>query len=192
MRNLELPEGHAIKEKIKPYYYTMNVLYGLAIVMSVIPKTAPICTSLAIYPLSMLWCSILFLANSGFFMYCAFNNYLQTEVTDESSEKTFLLKNDEYVAKQRKIYNERMSSYGNYLKILTVLQIAVILIGRVYVDTGEYLACTGGGYQWISTSIQGELFVAFMMVTIMMQSAMCEKFLYRVPNKNGMFESIKI
>ena len=85
-----------------------------------------------------------------------------------------------------------MKSYGNYLKILSTIQIVIILLARVYIDSGDYLACTGGGYQWLYTNLRGEIFVAGMMITIMMQSMMIEKFLYRIPNKFGEFDSIKI
>lgn len=194
MRNLELPECHAIRKKVHPYFMGMNIAYAATLVMALIPATAPVCSSLSIYPMSMFMCNILFLANTGFFMYCAFNNYLQTPDSEAASDEKspLTLKGAEYIEKQRQIYTERMKSYGNYLKILSVLQIVIILLGRVFIDGGEYLACTGGGFQWISTSVSGDLFVAFLMVTIMMQSAMCEKFLYRIPNKYGMFESIKI
>lgn len=194
MRHLELPEGHAIKKKVHPYFVTMNIAYAATLVLSVIPATAPVCSSLAIYPMSMFMCNILFLANTAFFMYCSFNNYLQTADSETASDEKspLTLKGADYIAKQRQIYNERMKSYGNYLKILSVLQIVIILLGRVFIDEGEYLACTGGGFEWISTSVSGDLFVAFLMVTIMMQSAMCEKFLYRIPNKYGLFDSIKI
>jgi len=85
-----------------------------------------------------------------------------------------------------------MKSYGNYLKILSTIQVIIILLARVYIDSGDYLACTGGGYQWLYTNLRGELFIAGMMITIMMQSVMIEKFLYRIPNKYGEFDSIKV
>lgn len=40
--------------------------------------------------------------------------------------------------------------------------------------------------------VGGELFILGMMVTIMMQSVMVEKFLYRIPNKHGKFDEIKL
>ena len=84
------------------------------------------------------------------------------------------------------------SSYGNYLLILSVVQVVIILLGVIYIDEGEYLACTGGGYQWVYTSVSGSAFMVTIMVTIMMQSVMIEKFLYRIPNKFGLFDSIKV
>ena len=78
LRHLELPEGHAIRNKVNPFFLSMNVAYAAALILAFIPATAPVCSSLSIYPMSMFMCNILFLANSGFFMYLAFNNYLQT------------------------------------------------------------------------------------------------------------------
>lgn len=170
----------------------MNLLYSLALLFSVMPATAPLCSSLRVYPTSMFWCNILFLMNALFFFFMQWNNFfLQAAEQEDNATKPLLSKNEDH-EKYRKIFKERTTSYGNYLKILSVVQVVIILLGKVYIDAGEYLACTAGGFQWISTSIGGELFVAGIMVTIMMQSVMIEKFLYRIPNKYGMFDSIKI
>lgn len=198
LRNLETPEGETLREKVKPFYWTMNTLYVAAVVCAVIPKTAPICDSLSIYPLSMFWCNLLFLANTGIFFYFWLNNFClegPLEGEDEEGEEDDTNKKpliaEGYHARTRKIFSERLKSYGNYLKILSTVQIIIILLGKVFIDVGEFLTCTGGGFMWISTSISGVLFMFLIMLTIMMQSVMIEKFLYRIPNKYGMFDTIK-
>jgi len=71
---------------------------------------------------------------------------------------------------------------------LTFINIAIQLLGRVYVDQGHYLGCDKGGTEWIYTSIWGSLFVTAHMVLIIMQAVMLEKALYGVPHHSGWFE----
>ncbi len=168
----------------------MNILYAMMLPLAVIPWTAPICNSVMIYPGSLLACNIMFLLNSGFFFYARSNKFF-AEIDDEKSPLLQEI-SSEQDERKRKILDEQMKSYGNYLKILSTIQIVIILLARVYIDSGDYLACTGGGYQWLYTNVRGEIFIAGMMITIMMQSMMIEKFLYRIPNKHGEFDSIKI
>ena len=87
------------------------------------------------------------------------------------------------------MFKAQMSSYKNYTMILSVVQVVVIVLGEVLIDNGGYLTCTGGGNQWLYSSIGGELFILGMMVTMMMQSVMVEKFLYRIPRDHGHFKS---
>jgi hypothetical protein len=72
-----------------------------------------------------------------------------------------------------------------------MIQILVILLGEVFVDKGGYLTCSGGGYQWLYQNIAGELFIFMLMVNMIMQSVLIEKFLYGVPHHYGYFEEIK-
>lgn len=116
----------------------------------------------------------------------------QTGSKDEKDPKERLVENKDKDTHEREMLTAQCKSYGNYLKILSVVQVIIILLGRVYIDGGEYLTCTGAGYQWIYTSISGSAFSLTIMVTIMMQSVMIEKFLYRIPKNFGYFEEIKI
>lgn len=190
LRNQKTPEAQQMREKSQLFFTAMNIAYGLMIPMSVIPVTAPVCNSLNIYPTTMFACNILFLANAAFFFYAKFNHFWIQENADKLKEK--LIDDEVNVEQERDMLRAQCSSYGNYLMILSVVQVAIILLGKIYIDEGEYLACTGGGYQWVYTSISGSAFALTVMVTIMMQSVMIEKFLYRIPNKFGMFESIKV
>lgn len=98
-----------------------------------------------------------------------FNNfYLESDKEEDDTNKKPLLGAEKTYENSRQIFIERMKSFGNYLKILSVIQVIIILLGKVYIDVGDYLTCTGNGFMWISTSIHGELFVAGIMVTIMM------------------------
>lgn len=69
LRHQKTPEGQAMRKKTQKFFTGMNIVYGLMIPLSVIPGTAPICSSLNIYPTTMFMCNVLFLANSGFFFY---------------------------------------------------------------------------------------------------------------------------
>lgn len=180
-----------MRAKTQKFFTTMNIFYGVMIPLAVVPVTAPICNSLNIYPTTMFMCNILFLANSAFFFYAKFHNFwMEKDVGEKNPQERLIEKEQDVDA--RSMLKAQCSSYGNYLAILSVVQVVIILLGRIYIDEGEYLACTGGGYQWVYTSISGSAFMVTIMVTIMMQSVMIEKFLYRIPNKFGMFESIKV
>ena len=190
LRTQDTPEGAQMKEKTKRWFTAMNIMYALMLPLAVIPYTAPVCNSIMIYPGSMLACNVMFLLNSGFFFYARHYNFFADNA--ETNEHLLKAKTPEHNEKRRKIFAEQMKSYGNYLYILSTIQVIIILLARVYIDEGDYLACTGGGYQWLYTNVRGELFIAGMMITIMMQSVMIEKFLYRIPNKFGEFDSIKV
>ena len=84
-----------------------------------------------------------------------------------------------------------MWSYNCFTVVLSMIQILVILLGEVFVDKGGYLTCSGGGYQWLYQNIAGELFIFMLMVNMIMQSVLIEKFLYGVPHHYGYFEEIK-
>lgn len=191
MRSQDTPEGPRMKAKTQRWFTIMNILYGLMLPLAVIPYTAPVCNSIMIYPGSMLACNVMFLLNAGFYFYARHYNFF-ADNADESAPLIDKGKSAEHNEKRRKIFSEQMKSYGNYLYILSTIQVIIILLARVYIDEGDYLACTGGGYQWLYTNVRGELFIAGMMITIMMQSVMIEKFLYRIPNKFGEFDSIKV
>ena len=81
-----------------------------------------------------------------------------------------------------------MWSYNCFTVVLSMIQILVILLGEVFVDKGGYLTCSGGGYQWLYQNIAGELFIFMLMVNMIMQSVLIEKFLYGVPHHHGYFE----
>jgi len=84
-----------------------------------------------------------------------------------------------------------MWSYNCFTVVLSMIQILVILLGEVFVDKGGYLTCSGGGYQWLYQNIAGELFIFMLMVNMIMQSVLIEKFLYGVPHHHGYFEEKK-
>jgi hypothetical protein len=65
---------------------------------------------------------------------------------------------------------------------------SIVTLGRVHVNHSQFLACTEGGQQWLYTSLAGEFFVFFHIVTVMMQAVMIEKVYYGVPHRQGYFE----
>ena len=48
-----------------------------------------------------------------------------------------------------------MASYKFYTMILSFVQVVLIAIGHVYIGTGGHLTCTGGGYEWLYSSLGG-------------------------------------
>ena len=115
-------------------------------------------------------------------------NQFFMEKFEEDTDNETAIGDRVYDDKIRHVFTQQMNSYHNYTVILSIVQITVIILGRVYIDDGGYLTCTGGGYEWLYSSIGGELFILGMMITMMMQSVMVEKFLYRIPLNNGYFE----
>ncbi len=91
----------------------------------------------------------------------------------------------------RRVFKDQMWSYNCFTVCLTMIQIAVILLGEVFVGKGGYLTCTGGGYQWLYQNLAGEGFIFILMMNMIMQSVLIEKFLYGVPHKHGYFEDPK-
>lgn len=65
----------------------------------------------------------------------------------------------------------------------------IISLGDIFISKGGYVSCTSGGYEWLYVSVAGEAFVMSLTLTIMMQTVMVEKVLYRVRSKNGFFKT---
>lgn len=187
LRTLAFPEGKDMKEKVKHYFNIMNLLYFLMI-PTALWIAPPKCSNLNIYPASMYLLNVLFLANSVFFWYMQHNKFFmdlpEEKIGDD--EHTPMIEKDEH-AVARTIFKQQMSSYNCFTWILSIVNVFVILLGRVYVDKGGYLTCTGGGYEWIYQSITGELFGFMLILTMLMQSVMAEKFFYGIPHHNGHF-----
>jgi hypothetical protein len=190
MRTVELPQRLDLRKRTKWFYYLMNSLYLLMIPLAFVPGFAPICSNYKPYPATLFYCNILFLFNSAFFFYMHYNKFF-LEKFDEDIETPFA-SDIAYDDKIRHVFTQQMNSYHNYTVILSIVQVIVIVLGRIYIYEGGYLTCTGGGYEWLYSSIGGELFILGMMITMMMQSVMVEKFLYRIPLNNGYFEEEKI
>lgn len=72
--------------------------------------------------------------------------------------------------------------------MLVFCNVAIQLWGRIFVHNSEFLGCTDGGWQWIYTTITGELFVGTHMMLIITQGVMLEQALYKVPLKMGWFK----
>lgn len=71
LRNLPDVEGRHLRRRTKFYFYTMNVLYLLVVVMSFVPGFQPRCTDAKTYPYVMSWASFLFIIN--YLFHCVVN-----------------------------------------------------------------------------------------------------------------------
>ena len=145
IRSVELLQRQKLTRNTKRYYYMMNSLYLLMIPLSFVHGFAPICTREQPYPASLFYCNILFLVNSAFFFYMENNKFF---ITDENA----LIVQE---GKIRHVFRQQMSAYKCYTVILSVVQVVVIVLGRVFISAGGYLTCTGGGYEWLYSSIGG-------------------------------------
>lgn len=60
--------------------------------------------------------------------------------------------------------------------------------GRIFVHNSFFIGCSAGGYQWVYTTVKGEVFVATHMALIISTGVMLEYALYKVPKKMGWFK----
>ena len=75
MRNYEIPEGKALKNRVKKYYYMMNLIYFSMFLVTSIPSFTPVCSNLSTYPRIMYSGNVLFLVNACFFWIMYMNNF---------------------------------------------------------------------------------------------------------------------
>ena len=85
MRHYEVPEGTGLRNRVKYYFYVMNVIYVLMILAAFIPGFAPACSNISTYPTILSLCNVLFLVNACFFwvMYKEDFFFSQSETEDE-------------------------------------------------------------------------------------------------------------
>ena len=94
--------------------------------------------------------------------------------------------NEDFLAKR--LFKKQMNVYLIFQGFLVFCNIAIQLWGRIFFHNSGQLACTERGFQWMYTSIKGELFVATHMMLIITQGVMLEYALYKVPKKMGWFK----
>ena len=78
----------------------------------------------------------------------------------------------------KKMFRKQMKCYLWFQAVLVVCNLAIQVWGRILVHKSHFLGCTDGGWQWIYTSITGEMFVGCHMVLIITQAVMLEQALY--------------
>jgi len=66
LRNLETPEGPALRKRVQPFWIFMNLMYALNFVLAFVPRFSPSCNHLQVYPPSMFWAACLFMTNAIF------------------------------------------------------------------------------------------------------------------------------
>jgi hypothetical protein len=69
-----------------------------------------------------------------------------------------------------------------------MMQISVIFLGEFYIGKSDGLTCADDGSKWLYHSIAGEGFIFLVMINMILQCLLIERFLYGVPKKHGCFE----
>lgn len=184
----------------------MNCLYALSLGLAFVPKFGPTCTADKVYPACMNWSACLFIIN--FVFHCVINCrkdfFLdQGPIASGSTEDHFqdasnvtegdMSKGDWTDAEKadklsKQMFRKQMKVYLWFQAVLVVCNLAIQVWGRIFVHKSHFLGCADQGYQWIYTTITGELFIGAHMVLIITQAVMLEQALYKVPHKMGWFE----
>jgi len=206
--------GEALRQKTGWYFRIMNGLYALTLLLAFVPTFGPYCTSEKVYPPCMNWAASLFLINFVFncVISCKKDYFLgEGTIIRSNTMATRLLEENQDGEKDRsasdatgshldwtdleradflgkKMFRKQMLIYLIFQAILAFINIVVQIFGRVVVHENHFLGCTKGGYQWLYTTIEGEMFVASHMVLICTQAVMLEQALYQVPKKLGWFK----
>ena len=204
LKNMPGKPGKVLWSRCKYYFAVMFFLYGVVFVLSFVPGFEPRCTSEKVYPAVLNYTCTLFIINYFFHLYLNCNKkYYLSE--DDAEINALLIKGsvnsdknlsemtkEEQVAYSHEFHNKmfkkQMDTYLSFQTVLTIINVCIQLLGRVYVDQGHYLGCTTGGSEWIYTTLKGSFFVSGHMVLIIMQAVMLEKALYGVPHHSGWFE----
>ena len=88
----------------------------------------------------------------------------------------------------KRLFRKQMNAYLFFQGFLVLCNILIQLWGRVFVHQSGFLGCTERGFQWLYTTITGEVFVACHMMLIITQGVMLEYALYKIPKKMGWFK----
>ena len=88
----------------------------------------------------------------------------------------------------KRLFRKQMNAYLFFQGFLVFCNILIQLWGRVFVHQSGFLGCTQRGFQWLYTTITGEVFVACHMMLIITQGVMLEYALYKIPKKMGWFK----
>ena len=94
---------------------------------------------------------------------------------------------------RQSMFRKQMRWYLCFSSILATINLTLQILGRtLHLHTDVILlACAQKGYQWVYTSLLGELFIGAHIIQIIMQAVMLEKALYKVPHEIGWFEAPK-
>ena len=87
------------------------------------------------------------------------------------------------------MFRRQMNRYFCFSTVLSCVNLALLLFGRLVANEGGILECTADGTEWISLTRGGEVFITAHIIQIIVQAIMVEKVLYRIPNEYGWFDS---
>ena len=137
LRNLNSPEAKTLREKTHGYWYIMNTLYIVVLVLSIVflGWLGPKCKPRKIYPPCMNFASMLFIANSIYHYMIHKKGYWlkwegavgsdnqQTLLAQESGVKVNKLTKD--IKLVRPMFEEQMRIYVCYQVVVSVVQIII-------------------------------------------------------------------
>lgn len=202
MLNTGETEVDSLKKRTNCYFYTMNILYLLNLVLACFSYFGPFCTQQNLYPKCMSIACALYVINYMYHYYLHKNNYfLQWKGLKILNEKQDPKLNNQtplvqiepepietVILKQKmKLYKEQMKVYSHYSFLVSIWGIGIQVLAYVSKHDGGFLGCMESGWQWEYTSIFGSLFTMFHMMSILMQTIMVMKIFYCVPQAQGWF-----
>lgn len=184
----------------------MYVLYALTLGLAFVPRFGPTCTADKLYPPCMNWTACLFIIN--FVFHCVINcrkDYFLSEgsiapadeqeddflnastISDGDKTKESWLDVQKSDKLSKEMFRKQMKVYLWFQAVLVVCNLAIQVWGRIFVHKSHFLGCADQGYQWLYTTVTGELFIGAHMVLIITQAVMLEQALYKVPKNMGWF-----
>lgn len=200
--------GAKLRSRTRYYFIVMVCLYALTLGLAFVPRFGPFCTSQKLYPPVMNWTACLFIINFVFHVVinCRKDYFLkegsiiadQVDQNDDSfASQSSHDDNDkskdwrdpaeaDTLAKQ--MFRKQMKVYLWFQAVLVVCNLAIQLWGRIFIHNKQFLGCTDGGWQWLYTTMTGELFIGAHMVLIITQAVMLEQAVYKVPKSLGWFK----
>lgn len=80
-----------------------------------------------------------------------------------------------------------MATYSRYTLLVSVWQLFIEVFAWGINRRNDFLMCTRDGWAWVYSSLSGNFFTLFHMMTILMQTIMVIKLFYWIPQKQGYF-----
>lgn len=80
-----------------------------------------------------------------------------------------------------------MATYSHYTLLVSCWQLFIQIFAWGINRRNDFLMCTRDGWAWVYSSLSGNCFTLFHMMTILMQTIMVIKLFYWIPKKQGYF-----
>jgi len=133
----------------------MNSLYVLVMVLALswLSRLGPKCRPNKLYPPCMNYASILFIINSIYHYYIHKQNYwLKWEGANETllplaeGQKVRFQKVTKDLTLMKPIFQEQMRIYVCYQVVVSVVQLLIQYLGRIFIHNHNFLGCTDKGW----------------------------------------------